>query len=702
MRNGDTTTLLLGEKKGFILGNQIKGILHFLLLFSASLLAQIPLNNFGHSEIIKTYSGYTKFTLLDFNNDGIEDVFLFGNKRKNFTVHEGLKDSTFAEAVRKFFFFPIDDIKYFTKSERGEDYYLFVSRNKRLVGLVSFTKSKTLQLLHKIELDSYPSAIKIVDINKDNKPEALIYGNNFSGLAIVENKGYRLYINKIINDKIFTDALVCDFNQDYYEEVILTDLLNNSINFYESATNSVLQSIREIEFDETITKTKIVNYNGDDFYDIAVANELGMEILLGDSVYSFTETVKLNFNSIIDDFEFYDFNLDGSEDIVLLNKIDDEIILNFDKTNDDSNLIYSFPGITGFTSMKNESNSSLITLSKNGKLNVFTNLNCWGNSFSFYAGGKPTIVKYLQNEKTNTTDFAIYNEDKKIVNIVQTDSVGNFSNLIMVPFTNSITDFVISSDLNFIVGYNKGDKLLEKISFPDSNKNIIKHFMYADYPLNFVLVDSASNIVTSELDIGKLYIQKFIKTENSYASEQPMIIDSSVVSVTFELGKYETIYWKQFENKKILISENDGKRDTVINVDDSEMFESFFIKNDSYNSQPTIIYMKNEEEEILYFPTLELEKEIEIDKNIVSSASNAEDIFYFKDVEDNTERIFYNNKNENQIIELEYNLKKNKFEQTKIIETIKTNNFCVEKIFGVIYLVYTNVDNNNISFKVIS
>jgi len=694
--------LLLGVKIGLIPESLIKKTFLFLLFVTASVIAQIPLNNFGNSHTIQTYSGYTKFTLLDYNNDGIDDVFLFGNNRKNFTIHEGIKDSTFAGAIRKFFLFPIDDIKYFTKSEKGEDYYLFVSRNKRLVGLVSFTKSNTLQLLHKIELDSYPSEIKIVDLNKDEKPEALIYGNNFSGLTIVENKGFRLSMKKIINDKIFTDALICDFNQDYYEEIILTDLLNNTLNFYENSTNSELQSIREIEFDETITETKIVNYNNDDFYDIAIANESGIEILIGDSVYSFKESIKLNYNSTIDDFVFYDFNLDGSEDILLLNKIDDEIIFNYDKTNDESNLIYSFPEISDFTSLQKDSSYSFITLSKKGKLNVFRNSNQWGNSFEFYIGAKPTIVKSIKNIKTVTTDFAIYNEENKIVNILQTDSLGNFILTNKVSFTNSISDFIINSNQKFIIGFSKGEKLLEKISYSDSNKNIIKHFMYGDYPLNSVKIDSASNIIASELDNGKLHSQKFVNTDNNYVPEQATFIDSSVVSSAFAQEKNCIIYWKQLEKNNLLISDNNRKNDTLIVFTDSTSFESFFIKNESNTSQSIITYIKNEEEEFLYFPFLDANNKINIDRNIISSNNTAEDFFYFKNFQDDLVKLFYNNKKENQIIELEYNLKKNKFEQTNIIETIKTNNFFVEKIFGVTYLVYCNIENNNISFKVIS
>jgi len=119
--------------------------------------AQTTLNNFGISEIYKTYPGYTKFSIIDFNSDGIEDLILYGNQAKNFVLHKGLSDSTFAPPVKKFFFFPIDDFKWFNTSDDGENFYIFVSRNRRIAGIVSFTSNYSLRLLNQIDFNSYPS-----------------------------------------------------------------------------------------------------------------------------------------------------------------------------------------------------------------------------------------------------------------------------------------------------------------------------------------------------------------------------------------------------------------------------------------------------------------------------------------------------------------------------------------------------------------
>jgi len=638
--------------------------------------------------------------LLDFNKDGIDDIFLCGNNRKNFTLHQGKKDSTFAKAVKTFFLFPIDEIVFFTKSKKGEDYYIFISRNKRLVGLVSFTKKNTLQLLHKIKLDSYPSVMKIVDLNKDNKPEALIYGNNFNGLALVENKGFRLSLTKIVKDKIFTDALIYDFNQDGYEEIILVDMLNNSLNFYESTPNRQLQNVREIVLDEIITKAKILNYNDDDFFDIAIAKESGIEILQGDSVYSFSKTENLDYNFTINSFLFSDLDSDGSNDFLLFNKTDDKIIFEYDRINDENNLVFYFPGLTDFNLQNNGNNKKLIALSKKGKLNIVSNLSQWGSSFDFYVGQKPTIIKTIKKKDKNNFGFAIYDEQDKSVNIILIDSVGNFNSAIKIPFTNPVSNFVISNDLSTIIGYSEGDKLLEKISLSDFGKKRMKYFMYANYPISDIKINNSANIFVAELDSGKLYSQVFLQKGNSYLPEKPIFIDSSVVSTTLGEKFGEYFYWNKNKNKYSFFAKKNDKSKIILNIKntDSNGFQSFFINGETQNQQRAIVYVKNNSKEFVYFPKLKSKQKIEICKKNKTSRSTTEDYFFLKGKQN---KLFYRNKIGNQIIELQHNKKKNKFEQTKIIKTNKIKNFIVEKIFGKTYLIYSNIDNGNITFQII-
>ncbi len=701
MKNEDIKKPFLGVKNVFVQENQPSRILLFLLVFSVNILGQIPINNFGHSQIIKTYPSYTKFTILDFNNDGIEDVFLFGNNRKNFTLHQGIKDSTYSKAVKNFFLFPIDDFKFFTKSKTGDDYYIFVSRNKRIVGLVSFTKKHTLQLLHKIELDSYPTSIKIVDLNMDDEPEALIYGNNFSGLTIVENKGFRLFVNKIIKKKIFTEVLVNNSNLNDYDKIILVDLLNNSLNFYDGTIENKFQSIREIEFDEIITKVKIINFNKDDFFDIAVATESGMEILLGDSVYSFVETLELNSNNPIKDFDFCNLNSDEKTDLLLLSNSNDEIIFDYDGYKDDDNFIIQLAGLADYKVLQYENRKKILTLSKKGQLNIFSKTNQWGNSFSFYAGGKPSIIKLLKNNETNKTSFAIYDEQNKSVNILRLDSVGNFNNIVNVPFTNSISNFIISPNLNYVIGYSNKDRLIEKISLSDFGKETIKHFVYADHFISYAQVDSNLNIIALELEDGNLYTQSFIKKGNSYSAETPVFIDSSVVSATLSESNNKPLYWKKNENNFSLYSFLKGDNNLQATVE-STIIPPFFVDTKSSISQTIVSYISNNNKEFLYFPFSTKSKEVEINKKLWNSKSSAKDFFFLKDKKGKTSKLFICNKLLDQIIELQYNRKKNKFEQTKIIKTKKVKEFTIEELFGKLYFIYSSFDDDNISFQIIS
>ncbi len=259
-------TLFKDARTVFPLGKVIIRTLLLLLFLFSNLFSQSTLNNFGISEFVNTYSGYTKFSFVDFDQDGVKDLILYGNNQKNFVLHRGLKDSTFSKPIRKFFFFPIDDFKWLTKSKSGEDYYIFISRNKRLTGIVSFTSSYSLQLLNTIEFNSYPSSIKIVDLDQNGKNEALIFGNNFNGIQQITNNGYRLENSELNNENVYSDIVIKDFNQDDLEDLIAIDVIKNSISFLENTEFNGFIPIRGIEFDESIYSIESLDYDNDSFY----------------------------------------------------------------------------------------------------------------------------------------------------------------------------------------------------------------------------------------------------------------------------------------------------------------------------------------------------------------------------------------------------------------------------------------------------
>ena len=277
--------------------------------------------------MLNTYSGYTKFSFVDFDQDGVKDLILYGNNQKNFVIHRGFRDSTFSKPIRKFFFFPIDDFKWLTKTKSGTDYYLFVSRNKRLIGLVSFTNSFSLQLLNSIEFNSYPSSIKIVDLNKNGKNEALIFGNNFNGIQHITNNGYKLENFELNIENVYSDIILQDFNQDDLEDLIAVDVIKNSISFLENNEFSGFVPIREIEFDESLFSIEVLDYNNDNFTDLIVAKENGLEILLGDSVYSYTKQSEFKTPFTSSQFILADLNKDSTYDLFKINSLGDQLVM---------------------------------------------------------------------------------------------------------------------------------------------------------------------------------------------------------------------------------------------------------------------------------------------------------------------------------------------------------------------------------------
>ncbi len=667
------------------------------LFISTNISAQIILNNFGNLESVKTYSGYKKIVLLDFNNDGCQDIFLCGNNRKNFVIHKNLSDSTYSEPTRNFFLFPIDDIKWLTKTKTGIDYYLFISRNKRLVGLVSFTKKNTLQLLNTIEFNSYPSAIKIVDLNNDGKNEALIYGNNFDGLAVVKNIKYRLVANKLINQMVVKDLEMIDFNQDGVKDIVLIDMLNNSLKFYENYATGKINFNRELEFTEPISKVKKINYNLDNFNDLILTKEHGIEILFGDSVYSFNEHEVKGYEFNPEVFYFADINSDSIKEKIFLDKTNNGIVIEFsDSLKNITKNRYFLTGLTDIAVKKNSSATSVILLSSLGKILYLSNINTKRKNFSFSVGGKPSLIKH-ENRKDNSVDITIYDPTANDVKFVHSDSLFNINKIEKLHLFNEISNFTIYKDIQ-IIGYQKNSRLLEVINLKQNPKEKNHTFIYSAKPIQKVKIKNNLRFTILELEEKKLFKQEFYFKENKYSAGNLLQIDTAIISSEFG-RKDEFFYWKLTKGKINLYKYKNNSAQNLLSVDikDTKNVNAIFLSDDKSNYTQTIIQYDGKT--YLYSIIKKNIKKYKVKTDEQFSKLENKNLQYFFNPKINSGNLLWFNKRKDKFIILTLNTKENKFETVKEMLVQNVNDFYVDIIFNKLYFVYTNSKNYCISFK---
>lgn len=693
-----------GEKIVFLPGRVASKSLLFLVFSCSVLFSQIKLNNFGISDFIKTNSGNTNFQFIDFDNDGIRDLFLYGKHEKSFVIHKGLKDSTFTGPIKKFFFYPIDDFKWFTKSVKGDDYYIFVSRNNRLAGLVSFTSTYSLRLLNTIEFNSYPSSIKITDFNKDGKNEALLFGNNFNGISYITNDGFRLKAESLNDQNVFSDIALLDFNQDDIDDLVVVDVLNNAVKFLEYTDILSFTEVREIPFNESIYSIRKFDYNGDNIEDLAIAEENFLDIFIGDSVYSYSTSIKLKFPFTPEKFLFTDFNNDQNKDLVVIDNNEDEINFFSDMDSIRSPIKIKVGGINALKKFEYNNHSYIAALSKMGKIQLISNEIRWGKTFSLSIGGTPNHIKFIDLKDTLGSYFLTSNSKNNAINVINIDSTGSFIDYKSRQFLNTFDEFNITHNLTQLITYSNHNRLLEIITKAKLEENFRNpNYFYTAYPVERLFFNDNNDIEVLESENEKLYLEQIVNVDGRYLSDTTSVIDTSVISSNKSVNN-KVYFWKKNNEQYSFNNFFEGQKKRIIKIDDKNINDAntVIISDQSNESEELLTIFSESDFERIYIVNGARAELFENKINkLIPNQSDQQIIKYYSSALINKSLFVYRH-SKNKIYIYEFDNQNKSLVLFNTIEAINLNDYFVHKFFDKTYLVYTNKDNNCITFKVLN
>ncbi len=674
----------------------------FLFLFS-NLFSQSTLNNFGASEFVKTYSGYSKFTLIDYDKDGVKDLFLYGNNTKSFVTHKGLNDSTFAGPIKKFFFFPIDDIKWLKRTKKGEDYYIFVSRNKRLAGLVSFTKSYSLQLLHSVEFNSYPSSIKIADLNDDGTNEALIYGNNFNGIQHLRNKGFKLETNEINDENVFSDLSVNDFNQDGLIDIIATDILKNTITFLENSEGNGFVQVREIELEENLFSLLIADYDNDSFNDLIVSKENGLDIFLGDSVNSYSNKIELSTSFTPEPFIISDLYKDSIFALVSINNLDDQLVLFSNIYKNESPIKIKFDGISDISLLVKKKKKALLALSKKGRILIINSAKKWGKTFSYSLGGIPTNIDHISWKDSSHSKIFVNNSADNEIDILTLDSLGSFSKLGFKSVLNPFSNFSISLNGNIIVCYTAKNRLLEiNSSGVEDNINNNPNFIYSYYPIENIIIDNENTIQVMELFQNELFHESIIKKNGKYISKEIFSIDSSVIKAQIVTNS-QIYYWTKNKNQYQFKESLSGSIKVLVNVLDKDSTNKTIkiLKNKFYSNTDVVTIFSDEKKENLYLWNGNQTKLYKSSSKILADDKLKDNFVQYYSPSKKKKLLFVYNPVKHRMLEYKLNDELNTVVLRKTIEGIDLDDYFIKSYFNKMYLIFSDKIKNCLTFRIL-
>jgi len=476
--------------------NSFRFLFCAIIISSGLIHAQIYLNGFVKTESIQSTPQLEKIYACDFNQDSLKDLILFKTGERKYSVHRAITATKFTESSDKSFEFPLDDIA--TYSSRGTE-LIFASRNARTVGIASISYYGLMQPIFRKELNSYPSKIYAADMNNDGFNKIIAAGNSFAGIELINPKDSRKKSTSLFTEKSFESLAILDFNYDYYNDIIAIDFLNNQIVFINNYSDDYFVIERTLPYLDKISDLRLAKFNNDDFYDLMFLTESSVDILLGDSVYSFSKKISIPTGTRADNYALGDFNNDGNNDVAFIKSAEEMIYISL--STGAKGFLHPFPFLNNanikdiYTVTGN--GPRIVSLVNTGRLITLSRVENNEKDFSIGIG---TNISAFGSFSTNGYSY-LYLEDEKNLNIKIFQHSGSQPFRMMYSFPLLKKHDIVRTDVikNGVVRffcYSNNSSLLEIIDFDLSANKTSRNKIVAEGPMtDFIFEKRKKNLI---------------------------------------------------------------------------------------------------------------------------------------------------------------------------------------------------------------
>lgn len=520
----------------------------FIILLAAAphLSAQININGFYNQQFLSAEHSCSGIFFTDFNNDGVKDAVLINSGEKHFGIFRSGKNG-YEPYQKKFFYFNISDIKEFAKRPDGSILYLFVSRAERIAGLAAFTPYGTLKLLNRIRFDSYPNNVIVGDVDDDGKNEALVYGEAFTGLALLEEKGLVLHPQFINEEMIFNGAVFADFDYDGLVDIAAHNALDDSIIFYSNDAEGWFNTRHTLKLTHDVVNLQAYDINGDYFTDLIYANNSGIEVMYGDSVSSYVnKEVLVQPGEKVNEYTLTDFNLDGFPDLAYSTS-KNGVFVRYHTTNGFTHPVCYCNTVAPISiySYQTKSNATLAVLSQNG-VNITRKNNELNENTSIKAGCEPHILKYSVYPDSFIRELAVIDTTNRNLGIMLYGS-GKFDwyeefNLAM-PYKNLLS-YRIPDRREYYL-YNRKGRIIEAIRTFAGETIRTQMYTYAGICDLGIVNDISPMLVALVNEEGALGLMEFDQRDDKYIPTFRKDLMSGIVDARFLASDSVMVYaWK--------------------------------------------------------------------------------------------------------------------------------------------------------------
>ncbi len=676
-----------------------------LLFLSGRLFSQIQINGFGQAEAIKTFGNFKKIQTIDFNLDGKNDYILYGTNRKEVVIHRSLKNGKISKPIRKFFFYPVSEIKKLNDRPDFGSFYIVLSRVKRLAALITFTEYGTLQLLNKHKFESSPSGLIVADFNNDSKNEALVFGANFNGISALTEKRFVLKEKKIIDSLLVPTATLIDFNYDGLPDIICYDILSSDLILLKNNGELSFNVERHIPLSSMPLDLKTVDFNNDSFNDVAILLKNKFEMLWGDSVSSFKKNISVTLPFVPKSFENVKINKDRFEDFVIFSPQEKSVFAIFNgKGKTLSEPLKLFDGRRFVDVCRNIFNKNkLCFYDDEGK--IFRLIGGKEAPDKFVFLGKGTPEKILQKDKNLVALFqpdsvlekASYYWGKKVLPLYRTDKYGfeRNANVLLLTAKNKSAILQYLSGDNFIfltvLNFKRGKVFSKTLQF-ERNVLDVETFTEGGSKNENVLVvfNDPANVV--KLKTFKLLKDSMVVTQDSSLFEflgKKYFPSKSLLSLSWQNKEDSvTLFVEYSGNKKKKVISVKGLKEGRLNFNVSPKVKFSDFKNFGVSIKKGKLRFFRGKTKSKGYSLRVLRGKRKNDfliKNYLNSSKNEQFSFLYE-------------KAKQRLFEFHYYWKKKRLKINKLIESVKFNDYFVVPFKNNVYLIYIDNDEGLLKF----
>jgi len=677
-------------------------LLHLFFIVNVTAYAQ-PINISGFVNITKTNlpKGYEYF-FINTDKEGNSEIILF--KEKGCALLQYSKGS-----FGKLITYPLNfTISYAKKIFEGdnESYFVGVARKERAVLIFSLSKEGVIKVIDYSKFYTYPAFSDVYLNTLNNTYSILISGLNFSGLWLLQlDKQGKIFEKNYIKGNSYKSAFLIDLNWDFMPDIVAFNSIFNKLDFLYSVNGKQYNKEREHIFNYKCTNITTDFFNEDNYLDIITSGNNGIEVMYGDSVFSYNNKMFSVFNKEPNELKISEFNNNNNKDIIFTEKRSNKLNIVFDcNINEKSNncLDYSTDKIKGFDFFRNKNESKLFYTDDKNNIYCIEKVNkIVDNTTMFLPGLLGTVIG---NMPLNIICYIDYN--KLTFNVIQSDKL-SFSKFYTCKIADNYDKIKIFSkaDKTYFV-MTKGESeyfgivLLNNKTGKIESKNYYTKNNIHDFSINTIEENIVLTLVTK--NYGKIELVKFILNNTDVSQKELLKIDANVFDA--KVNNYDPknlIYCKYDKTKgSLIINRYDMEKEKIFYTSEIKVknaasikINSLFMRYDNHSAYFSLINVDS-----LYYTVLynfkngkSFIRQLEKERNeIISSFSIENKLVWYNKF------LLINNSKNGIFVKLDTS-NPNEFVFEKV-EVPYTDNYFVTVIDKKPYLIY-KVEDNIIKFK---